>query len=493
MRCHPHLYEVNALLFIRRLSEKYHRTLTLATVPEEEWQLLRHRGFDLIWLMGMWQRSPGAREQALLNSALRREYDQALPGWTEEDIAGSPYAVHAYSLDPVLGEPGELAQLKSRLNRQGLVLMLDFVPNHLAFDHPWVLSHPERFVQGNEADARAHPDWFFSPDRGSYLAHGRDPYFPPWSDTVQMNFYSTELRQALINELLRIAELADGVRCDMAMLALNEVFEQVWGGIVKDYPRPETEFWAEAIERVRQRSPEFLFLAEVYWGLEQKLYQIGFDFTYDKTLYDRLRFSAPGDIRSHLMADDLYQQHSARFIENHDEPRAVVAFSSERSFAAAVILATMPGLRLFHNGQLEGRRIRLPVQLAREPKEATDPEIVRFYDRLLAVCNASAFHEGEWGLMEASQASEGNESYHDLLAWFWRYAEQFKVVVVNYSPNPAQGRVKLPLPLEATDRVAFRDELTEAVYTQDPKEVRSQGLYVALDSYHAHILDMARG
>ncbi len=493
MRGHPHLYEVNARLFLRRVSEKYQRNLTLATVPEEEWQVLARRGFDMVWLMGVWQRSPGARQQALLNPTLRQEYAQSLPGWADEDIAGSPYAIYAYNPDPALGELSTLVQLKSRLNRQGLGLMLDFVPNHLAFDHPWVLSHPEWFVQGSKANVDTHPDWFFSPDKGSYLAHGRDPYFPPWTDTVQVNFYSTDLREALVNELLRIAEVADGVRCDMATLALNEIFEQVWGGIVKDYPRPETEFWAEAIGRVRQRWPNFVFLAEVYWGLEYKLQQIGFDFTYDKPLYDRLRFSAIGDIRSHLMADELYRQHSARFIENHDEPRAVTAFGRERSLAAAVILATIPGLRFFHDGQLEGRRIHLPVQLVREPKEVADPDIVRFYDRLLAVCNAPAFHEGEWGLMEASQASEGNESHHNLLAWFWRYAEQFKIVVVNYSPNPAQGWLKLPLPLGTIDRVAFRDELTGAAYTQDPKEMSSRGLYINLDSYRALILDMARG
>lgn len=493
MRQHPHLYEVNARLFIRRVCEKYRRALTLASVPEQEWRLLTRRGFDLVWLMGVWRRSPGARQQALLDSALRREYDQALPGWTTEDVAGSPYAVYAYSLDPVLGEQRELAQLKSKLNRQGLGLLLDFVPNHLACDHPWTFSHPERFVQGSEADARTHPDWFFSPCRGIYLAHGRDPNFLPWADTVQVNFYSTDLRQALINELLRISEVADGVRCDMAMLALNEIFEQLWGEAVKEYSRAEMEFWAEAIGQVKQRRPDFLFLAEAYWGLERKLQQMGFDFTYDKPLYDRLRFSTPDDIRSHLVVDDLYQRRSVRFIENHDEPRAVIAFGRERSLAAAVVLATVPGLRLFHDGQLEGRCICLPIQLVREPEEVTDPEIMQFYERLLAVCNASAFHEGAWGLIETSQAREGNESHHNLLAWFWRYAEQFKTVVVNYSPNPAQGWLKLPLPRDTIERLVFRDEMAGTKYIRDPNRVSSQGLYLDLGPWQAHILDIAPG
>jgi len=490
MRCHPLLYELNARLFIRRMSEKYRCALTLAMVPEEEWQLLARRGFDLVWLMGVWRRSPGARQQALLTPALRRQYNRVLPGWTDNDITGSPYAVFDYSLDLALGEPAELARLKSRLNRQGLGLLLDFVPNHLACDHPWTLSHPEWFVQGSETDILNHPDWFFSSDRRVYFAYGRDPNFPPWTDTVQVNFYSSDLRQALINELLQIAEVADGVRCDMAMLALNDVFGEVWGTMVRGYPRPETEFWVEAIRRVKQRRPDFLLLAEVYWGLELKLQQMGFDFTYDKPFYDRLLSSSPGDIRSYLMANGMPQERSARFIENHDEPRAVTAFGCERSLAAAVVLATVPGLRLFHDGQLEGRRIHQPIQLVREPKEATDAEVMQFYDRILSVCNAPAFHEGEWRLMEVKQAGEGNKSHHNLLAWLWHYAEQRKIVVVNYSPNPAQGWLKLPLPLKTTGRVVFRDELTGIAYTQDTDEVNKQGLYINLGPYHAQILDI---
>lgn len=487
---HPHLYEINAHTFLRRISQKYRRKLTLATIPEEEWQILARRGFDLVWLMGVWQRSPGARWQALLDPTLRQAYDEALPGWNDKDVAGSPYAVYAYTLDPLLGEGTELTEIKSKLNRQGIGLLLDFVPNHLALDHPWVSAHPDWFVQGSKADALDHPGWFFSPDEKIYFAHGRDPNFPPWTDTVQVNFFSRDLRQALVDELLQITKVANGIRCDMAMLALNDVFEQIWGKFVKDYPKPEHEFWLDAIRLAKRQQPDFLFVAETYWGLEQKLQQMGFDFTYDKTFYDRLRFSTPGDIRSHLMIDDLYQRYSVHFIENHDEPRACAVFGRERSLAAAVVLATVPGLRLFHDGQFEGRRIRLPIQLVREPEEATDSEIMRFYNRLLAVCNTPAFYEGEWRLMEATQAWEGNESHHNLLTWSWRYSKQLKVVVVNYSPSPAQGRLKLPLPLEDIARVVLRDELTDTAYVRNADELRSQGLYIDLGPWRAHILDV---
>jgi len=485
MRRHPLLYEINARLFIKRVSEKYHRALTLATVPEEEWQLLARRGFDLVWLMGVWQRSPVARQQALLNPALRQQYDHALPGWTDIDIAGSPYAILDYSLDQALGEATELAKLKSKLNQLGLGLMLDFVPNHLARDHPWTTSHPQWFIQGSEADVIAHPEWFFSPRRGLHLAHGRDPNFPPWTDTAQVNFYSPDLRQALISKLREIAEVADGVRCDMAMLALNDMFEGIWGAMVKGHPHTQTEFWAEAIGKVRQHRPDFLFLAEAYWGLEHKLQLMGFDFTYDKPFYDRLLSSTPTDIRNYLMSNTPYCERSARFIENHDERRAITAFGRERSLAAAVILATVPGLRLFHDGQLEGKRIQLPTQLVSEPVETADAEVVQFYDRLLKVVNQSAFHNGEWGLAD--------DGHHNLLVWLWRYVKQLEVVVVNYSPSPGQGWLKLPSPLKTTGEIMLRDELSGVTYSRDTREIDRQGLYVNLAPYHALILAVGGG
>ena len=441
--------------------------------------------------MGVWQRSPGSRREALSHPELRRQYDRILPGWTDEDISGSPYAIHAYELNPFLGQPAELAQLKSKLNRLGLKLILGFVPNHLAFDHPWVSEYPERFVC-RETVEPVHLGWFFLPEtsrylaRSRYFAHGRDPNFPPWTDTVQVNFFSTDLRQALIEELKKIAEVADGVRCDMAMLALNEVFERVWGKFT-DCPRPEKEFWTEAIGQIKQEHPDFLFLAEAYWDLERKLQQLGFDFTYDKTLYDRLRFANNGDIRSHL-ADIPYQQRSAHFIENHDEQRAVTAFGRERSLAAAVVVSTIPGLRLFHNGQLEGYRIHLPVQLMRQPEEITDPNIQHFYEQLLQACNSPVFHEGDWGMLDLDPAGQGDNSHHNMLAWYWQYKEQVKIVVVNYSAEPSHGWLNLPS--ETIEKIPLHEELLGATQTYNVKHIERRQLYLELKPWEGQILDL---
>ena len=490
MRPCPHLYEINACVFVKRMSRKYEQALTLATVPDEEWKHLANLGFNLVWLMGVWERSLGSRQKALIDPILKRDYDQALPDWTDDDITGSPYAVYSYRLDPSLGKSDELAQLKQKLNQQGLGLLLDFVPNHLAFDHPWTLTHPDWFVQGRKADVRSHPDWFFPLDRNVYLAHGRDPHFPPWTDTVQVNFWSLGLRLALIEELLCIAEVSDGVRCDMAMLALNDVFQQVWGDITKGHPRPETEFWTESIGRVKERHPDFLFLAEVYWGLEPRLQQLGFDFTYDKPLYDKLHSFKASDLKKYLAKDGFHHQRSVHFIENHDEERAVVAFGSEASLAAAAIIATIPGLRLFHDGQFEGRRIRLPIQLIREPNESPAAETTRYYEQLMSVCNSPFFHEGNWQVLDARQAKEEDNSHRDLLIWQWQYEEHCNLVAINYSSKIVQGWVKLSLKKPTTGHVLICDRFTGKTYMQDVQRITSQGLFFELDPWQVQILEM---
>ncbi len=504
MRAHPHLYEINALIFLRRMSAKHGRQLSLASIPQEEWQELARQGFDLIWLMGVWKRSPEARKLALASADLRRYGNEVLPGWNKDDVLGSPYAVHDYVLDPALGAEGDLARVKVAVNRAGMGLILDFVPNHLALDHPWTRAHPERFVGASEAESKPHADLFYKSASGAWLAHGRDPYFPSWSDTVQVNFFSPEMREALVGQLERIAEVADGARCDMAMLGLNRIFASTWGAFTRDFPLPAEEFWPGAIARARKRHPDFLFLAEVYWDLEWELQQLGFDFTYDKKLYDRLRAAPVADIRGHLRAEPLFQKRSARFIENHDEQRAANVLGREGSQAAAVIMATVPGMRFFHDGQLEGRRLHLPIQFAREPHEEVDLALARFYDRLLRTADAPVFHtqgplsgpaavkphEG-WMLLEPGAAWEGDQSWQNFLAWMWLKEGDLAVVIVNYSKERSQGRVRIPLPAGAGSQVRLKDDLSGHLYLRTAGDLRTEGLYVDLVPWQAHILTLS--
>ena len=140
---------------------------------------------------------------------------------------------------------------------------------------------------------------FFKGPDGRYFAHGRDPHFYPWSDTAQLNHFNSKTREFLLNILKYVSTLCDGLRCDMVMLMLNKVFAETWKMYI-DGPQPQEEFWPKAIQEIKSRNPYFTFLAEVYWGLDWEVQEMGFDYTYDKTLYDRLVLSNAQDIQGHL-------------------------------------------------------------------------------------------------------------------------------------------------------------------------------------------------
>ncbi|MFG2793936.1 alpha-amylase family glycosyl hydrolase [Streptomyces sp. NPDC048419] len=476
------IHEINTLVWLGELSRRYGRGVTLGDVPAEVWDEVARAGVDTVWLMGVWRRSPAGLAIALRDESLRASFRGALPGLTEADIAGSPYCVRDYVVDDTLGGPAALAQARSQLAARGLRLILDYVPNHVAPDHPWLTERPGCLIQGTPEDLAAAPGAFIEVS-GQIYARGRDPYFAPWPDVVQLNAFSDDLRAAAVDTLVSIGDQADGVRCDMAMLMMNDVFAKTWGD--RAGAHPAEDFWPYVIERVRARHPDLLFVAEAYWDLEWALQHEGFDHCYDKRLYDRLVHEDAGSVRAHLQADLGYQRGLVRFLENHDEPRAAATLPGGRELAAAVTVATLPGATLWHEGQFEGREIRLPVFLSRGPQEQPDDQLRAFYADLLPA--AAAVRDGEWRLLDTAGWPD-NDSHLNLLAWSWTGADARHVVIVNYSGHPAQGLVPLPWDDLAGRTCRLADLLTGQAYDRDGGGLLARGLYVDLPAWHSHVL-----
>jgi hypothetical protein len=479
---HPVVYEINTWVWLHELSEAAGRPVTLASVPAAVWDGLAELRLDAVWLMGVWERSPAGLRIALRNAGLLADFHRALPDFREQDVVGSPYCVRRYVVDERLGGPDGLAAARRALADRGLRLVLDFVPNHVAPDHPWVHAHPEYFVLGSEQDRERDPASFLSV-AGRVIACGRDPFFPAWPDVVQLDALNPALRDAAASTLFEIAGQCDGVRCDMAMLLLNDVFARTWG--VRVGPAPASEYWPLVIGEVMRRHPAFLFIAEAYWDREWDLQQQGFNYCYDKRLYDRLEHGPPESVRLHLHADLGYQQRLVRFIENHDEPRAAATFAPEQARAAAVAFATLPGARLFHEGQIEGHRVRLPVFLGRRPRETGDHGLAEFYRTLLRALGAPALRHGNWRLLERAGWPD-NRTFENVVAWSWEKGAERHVVVVNLSAGSAQARIRLPWPDLAERRWRLRDELTQEDYERDGAEMVDRGLYVDLGPWGRH-------
>ncbi|GCD47976.1 alpha-amylase family glycosyl hydrolase [Streptomyces paromomycinus] len=484
----PVVYEVNTRVWLREAGRRTGAPAGLGDVPKDAWDEITPHGIDAVWLMGVWERSPRGRGIALWDPSLRTAFDRAVPGVEEGEIAGSPYCIRRYEVDATLGGAEGLAAARAELGSRGIGLLLDYVPNHVAPDSPWVTEHPEYFVRGTADDVRRDPAAYL--DTGSaVLARGRDPFFPPWPDVVQLNAFEPALRRATTDVLGHIGQACDGVRCDMAMLLMNDIFARTWGQ--RAGSPPQDDFWPTVIDGVRQRHPGMTFVAEAYWDLEWDLQQQGFDFCYDKRLYDRVLNESPESVRQHLTADETYQRKLVRFLENHDEPRAAETLHPAKERAAAVLIATLPGATLWHEGQFTGRRTRLPVFLDRRPDEPADTALRAFHERLLAGVHRSGMRTGQWRLLECAGWPD-NASAGNLLAWCWEGPAGRFLTVLNLSDRPAQGRVRLPWPELDPGAWVLTGLLDGERYTRSGTELTGPGLFVGLDAWGTHLLAVGR-
>jgi len=494
---YPSLYQINTRITLAELSGELERPATLDDISDDELDGFVQSGFDFIWLMGVWQTGEASRNVSRTNADWRAGYREDLPDFQEKDVAGSPFAVKTYSVHTDFGGDEALARLRERMKQRDLRLILDFVPNHTALDNPWVAEHPEFFIEGNEADLQREPQNYLRVSGSGgmkVLAYGRDPYFSGWSDTFQLNYRHPGLRAAMIDVLASIADRCDGVRCDMAMLILPNVFTRTWGdrSLPRDGGAPiDTPFWPEAIGRVREKAPDFVFLSEVYWDLEATLQAQGFNYTYDKSYYDRLRHGEATPVREHLKADPEFQNRSARFLENHDETRAAAAFQPGPYQAAAVLTFTVPGMRFFHEGQFEGRRKRANNHLGRRADESPDPLLRDFYGRLMPVLHKSELREGTWRLLEQLPAWAENGTWRNFIAYEWRSAEKQRLwIIVNYGPTAAQCYVRFADDsLRGTPHM-LRDQMSRAWFERDGNELADKGLYVDLPAWGYYVFDV---
>jgi glycosidase len=374
------IYEINA----RNYSSRFD------LIRREDLHRLASLGFDALWLLGAWRISDGAKK---ISKIISPEYD------------GSPFAIGRYEFSPELGGQSAYLRFLDSAHSAGLSVLLDFIPNHLALDSPWIDEDPRFFIRSNPEVRKQDPGDFFLHKSGELIAFGRDPYFPPWRDTAQLDYSYPVLRSRMIQTLKWIARHADGVRCDMAMLILRDYVRQQW------YPnatqawfadRFPGEFWEESVRQVRSERPDFIFLAECYWDKERVLQSLGFDFTYEKKVYDALVQRNPGWLHELLAAmTPEFIGRSLFFLENHDEVRAASVFSAAENLAALALILSLPGSVLIHHGQLEGLRKKLPVQMPRPfDDDRPDSLLRRSYEHILKTTTGDVFQNGAFELID---------------------------------------------------------------------------------------------
>lgn len=482
----PFIYEINTAVWLNTLSERFKTRITLANIPEIVIDEITQSHIDYIWFMGVWTRGNFGRRNAL---KYKHEYAPILPDITDQDIIGSAYAIADYQVEETLGGREGLASLRQRLKARGIGIILDYVPNHVAIDHAWVSQKPGYIINGDADLLKTRPGDFFpgkyADGQDAVFAHGRDPYFSGWSDTAQLNAFNPELRAAVVKTLLDIASQCDGIRCDMAMLLMNSIFEHTWHGLVG--PAPEQDYWAEIIPQIRTQHPNFVFIAEVYWDKEFDMLQQGFDYAYDKVLYDRIVEGDASKIRQHLLGEINYQNKMMRFIENHDEPRAYHLFGHARSFATATLICTLPGGTLLHDGQFVGRTAKLPVQITRQPSEPLHEDLAQYYLKLLAEMQSPIYQDGQFYLLEVNSAGT-NPTNYQLIAYCWFNQNEYRLIVINMSASNAVGLVNLSAFQFFNEQHWKLFDVTDDVeYAVPGAEITDKGLFISLDAFESHV------
>ena len=499
---------INTRLWMDELSKKYQRPITIDTVPDNEWEELFEQ-YDMFWFMGIYTPSQAGKNEAKTHAD---EYTYAPPDIDrEKDVVASPFAIPAYSPNSQIAKDwGSWDEMEKKLHEHKKKVIIDFVPNHTALDHAWAKEHPEYYILGTQAQYEANKNFYYpvvaNDKKTYYIAHGKDPNYPAWTDTLQLNYATPVVQEKMQDILLSLVEHADGVRCDMEMLLNSDTFIQTWGWCLsekqKQYIR-QHEFWEHTIPLVKSEArdiggKDFYFIAEAYWDKE-KLGKY-FDYIYGKDFYDHLKKIAreetsPKNLKSHIehlitSAREGRHYKDVLFIENHDEERAIKTFGEEASKAASVLAGLIPdSIFLINQGQTDGRKIRPPMQTGRWPEEPTHNRIREHYEKLLSLKHTNLFENGDWKMAEihtlfpSIQAVKVEATDKTGINKKMSEYELGTIILTNFSKTEADCRI----PQITGDYEIEVQSMLSGVILNPDTECRG-GLYVGLKPWETQIV-----
>ena len=385
----------STLVWLDQLSKRYERPITrLDQIPDEELNFLAESGFNALWLIGVWERSPAsARIKQICGN---------------QEAAASAYSLMDYEIAGEIGGWEALDNLRRRAGARGIKLAADMVPNHTGLDSKWVAERPDLFIQTRESPF---PGYNFDGENLShdsrisvylenhyysktdcavvfkrvdnhtgdvrYIYHGNDGTGLPWNDTAQIDFLNPEAREAVIQKILHVARNFPIIRFDAAMVLAKKHIRRLWypepgqGGDIASRSRfalpvdefqkrlPE-EFWREVVDRCAVEAPDTLLLAEAFWMMEGYFVRtLGMHRVYNSAFMNMLKREDNAKyrltIKNTLEFDPQILKRYVNFMNNPDEETAVAQFGrDDKYFGVCTMLVAMPGLPMFGHGQIEG-------------------------------------------------------------------------------------------------------------------------------------------
>jgi glycosidase len=483
-------------VWLDQLSKSYKRHIhRLDQIPDEELNLLSRRGFNGLWLIGLWERSRASQTIKQMCG--------------NPEAAASAYSLYDYTIANDLGGEAACANLRDRAAARSIRLASDMVPNHMGIDSRWVMEHPDWFLSLEHspypaysfhgpdvaADGRVEikiEDHYFDKtdaavvflrrDRWSgearYIYHGNDGTSFPWNDTAQLNYLKPEVREAVIQTILHVARMFPIIRFDAAMTLAKRHYQRLWfpepgsGGAIPtraehgmkkaqfDAAMPQ-EFWREVVDRVAAEAPNTLLLAEAFWLMEGYFVRtLGMHRVYNSAFMNMLRDEENANYRSviknTLSFDPDVLKRYVNFMNNPDERTAVDQFGKgDKYFGVCTLMATLPGLPMFGHGQLEGYTERYGMEYRRAyHDEQPDPWLVARHEREISplLHRRHLFAEVRNFLLYDFYTGEGHVN-EDVFAYSNRSGEDRALVVFNnrYSTTHGWLRVSCAYAAKAAD------------------------------------------
>ncbi len=538
----------NTYVWLDQLSRRYGRVIIrLDQIPDEELDLFAERGFTGLWLIGVWERSRASQR-------IKRMMG-------DSDAVASAYAIYDYEVAADLGGWEALSDLRARARARGIRLAADMVPNHMGIDSHWVIEHPERFLSLTEPPYPSYsfdgPDLCDDPRVGIYLEdhyydrtdaavvflrldrrsgerryiyHGNDGTSMPWNDTAQLDYLKPEVRQAVIETILRVARHFPIIRFDAAMTLAKQHIRRLWhpapgeGGAIpsraeRGLPRSAfeaampKEFWREVVDRVAVDAPDTLLLAEAFWLMEGYFVRtLGMHRVYNSAFMHMLRDEENAAYRqvmkNVLEFDPQVLKRFVNFMTTPDEESAATQFgTTEKYFGVCTLMVTLPGLPMFGHGQIEGFREKYGMDFRRARwDERVDEALVRGHERFIfpllrrRALFADVKHFYLYDLLTPEGGVDENvfafsnrrDGERALVIYHNRYGRTRGWVRESAARRAADGALVrrslgegLGLPREGY--VIFRDHVTDLEYIRPCRQLGEEGLYVELGEYGCHV------
>ena len=414
-----------AYVWLDQLSRAYGRHIhRLDQIPDEALDTLAARGFNGLWLIGLWERSPASRNIKQLRG--------------NQEAESSAYSLRGYDIAERLGGTQALDNLRERATARGIRLAADMVPNHMGMDSHWMVDHPDWFLQlphppfpgysfsgpdisGDDRIALHLEDGYWSEtdaavvfkhvDRRSgqvrYVYHGNDGTQMPWNDTAQLDYLQQHVREAVIQTIIGVARRFPVIRFDAAMTLARKHIARLWypppghGGAIPSRAENSVpqevfdrmvggEFWREVVERVQAEVPDTLLLAEAFWMMEGYFVRtLGMHRVYNSAFMHMLRdednAGYRGAIKSVLEHSPAILERYVNFMNNPDEETAVEQFGKgDKYFGIATLMSTLPGLPMFGHGQIEGYTEKYGMEFTRAYRdERPDEGLVAYHEQVI--------------------------------------------------------------------------------------------------------------